>query len=275
MRIVCSSLDLLAGIDFGHSAHSSTPQPRVLIAVPPAVDRSLNQASLAAKAWVQFCQSPTDCVTLRLVHQAIASVLVFCATCARVDAIFSLELGAQRVHVDRFYIASDRVFHLDPVARVFECNPLHAIPILSHDQWGRCWNRPRSRIWVDRTIGNIVCVHRGPILWMLWRTQRPWRGSLKLLLRQMLNLGSGTARHARLLMLLARMLHRMLTRGMGHEQIGLRCHALMVLLWMLPIRRRPSMRWHRRVRLRRGIIHRLLQLGCRLAIHRASMLIMA
>jgi hypothetical protein len=38
----------LAVVDFGHSANASTTQSRILIAVPPAVNGSLDQASFPA-----------------------------------------------------------------------------------------------------------------------------------------------------------------------------------------------------------------------------------
>lgn len=87
-----SGLNLLSSIDFGHSAHSPAPQSWILIAISPAIHGSLNQSSFPPKTRIQFCQSPTDCVTLSLIDEAIASVLVFSAACTRVDAVLGFEL---------------------------------------------------------------------------------------------------------------------------------------------------------------------------------------
>jgi hypothetical protein len=89
-----SGLNLLSSIDFGHSAHSPAPQSWILIAISPAIHGSLYQSSLSTKTWIQFRQSPADCVTLGLIDQAIASVLVLGTACTRVDAVLSFEFGA-------------------------------------------------------------------------------------------------------------------------------------------------------------------------------------
>ena len=47
-------LNRLAVVHLGHPTHSSTPQSRVLVAVPPAVDSSLDESTLTAQAWVQL-----------------------------------------------------------------------------------------------------------------------------------------------------------------------------------------------------------------------------
>jgi hypothetical protein len=110
------SLNLLSSIDLSHSAHSSTPQSRILIAISPTVHSSLNKSSLSTKTWIQFCQSPTNCVALGLIDQAITSVLILCAACTRINTVFSFEFGAQRVHVDRLNVTSNGVFHLNAIA---------------------------------------------------------------------------------------------------------------------------------------------------------------
>lgn len=109
-----------------------------------------------------------------------------------------LKLGTQSVNVYRLHIASDGVLHLDTVARVLKGDPLDTIVVLSHNQGGGCWNRARSRIWVDPTVPTrTVLVHGRPVWLMLGRAQRS-RGALDLgNLR--LHLWSGAARHALLL----------------------------------------------------------------------------
>ena len=104
-----------------------------MVAISPAVHSSLDQASLGTQARIQLCESPADCVAFRLVIQPIPLVLVLAATSSGVDAILGLELCAQALYVDRFHITTDRVLHLNTISRVFESNPLHTVPILSHD----------------------------------------------------------------------------------------------------------------------------------------------
>lgn len=84
----------------GHTAYTPAAQSGILVAVPPAVDCSLDQASLAAQRWVELCKRPADGVALRLVLQTVSSVLVLRAACARVDAVLRLELSRELVRID-------------------------------------------------------------------------------------------------------------------------------------------------------------------------------
>jgi len=208
-------LDRFAVADLGHPPNSSAPQSRILVAIPPAVDRSLNQPSLAAKAGVEFGQSPSHRVAFRLVHQAISSVLILVAARSRVDAVLRLELRTQSIHVHGLHIASDGVLHLDTVARVFKCNPLNPVIILSNNQGGCGWNGTGRSIWVDTvpaTAWNIVLLHLRSIGWMLWGTERGGgSGDLRYM---RLHLCSWAIRHVLLGMLLGMLLHLMLSRRM-------------------------------------------------------------
>lgn len=131
MRRMSSRLNL-AVIDFGHSSNSSASQSGILIAIPPAVNRSLNETSLSTKTSVQFSQCPTNGVALSLIHQSIPSVLLLAATSTRIDAIFRLEFWVELINIDGFDIASNGVFHLDTVSRVLKRNPLNAVVVLSN-----------------------------------------------------------------------------------------------------------------------------------------------
>jgi len=171
----------LARVDLGHPAHAARPQARVLVAVPPAVDGALDQASLAAQTWVELCQGPPDGVAFALVHQSITPVLILAAARPGVDAVLRLEFGGQRVNIDRFDIATDGIFHLDAVPRVLKGNPLHAISVLSHNKRRRCRDRPWSRACIDAGAWDIVvrAVRRCSIhdlLVMLWLWLALWRG---------------------------------------------------------------------------------------------------
>jgi hypothetical protein len=135
--------DLLPVVNLCHPPHSPTAESWILVAVPPAVYGALNQTALASKAWVELGQSPTNGVTLCFVVQSVAFVLIFRAARSRVDAILSLEVLRQAVHVHRLNVTSNSVFHLDAVARVFERDPLDTVPVLSNYQ--RCCRRDRTR----------------------------------------------------------------------------------------------------------------------------------
>lgn len=106
---------LLPCVDFSHSPHASTPQPWVLVAVPPTIHRSLNKASLAPQTWVQLGQCPPNSIAFRLVGKSVPPILLFVAACPWVYAVFCFEIRSQCVYVDRLDIASDGILHLDPI----------------------------------------------------------------------------------------------------------------------------------------------------------------
>jgi hypothetical protein len=135
-----------------HPTNSTTPESRVLVAVPPAVHSPLDKSSLASQRRVQLRQSPAHRITLSLVLQAIAPILVFWAACPRIDAVFCLKVGCELVRVHRLHVASDGVLHLHPIPRILECNPLHTILILPHHQRSGCRDWTGSRIWVDTRL---------------------------------------------------------------------------------------------------------------------------
>ena len=135
-------------IHLRHPAHSSTSELRVLIAVSPAINCSLNQAPLSTKTRVQIGKCPSHCITFRLVLQTVSSVLIFTTACSRIHAVLLLELCAEVISIHRLHVASDGVLHLDAVTRVLECDPLNAVVVLSHDKWGCRWNRSRCSVRV-------------------------------------------------------------------------------------------------------------------------------
>jgi hypothetical protein len=113
---VCSRLNRLSIVNLGHSADTTTPQSRVLVAVTPTVHSSLDQPPLSTKTRIELSQGPTNCVTLRLIHEAIAPVLVLAAASSWIDAVFRLEFRTESINIDRFDIASDCVLHLHAIA---------------------------------------------------------------------------------------------------------------------------------------------------------------
>lgn len=129
--------------DFRHPPDAATAQPRVLVAVAPAVDGSLDETALSPKAWIQLCERPSYRVAFRLVVQAVALILVLGAACARVDAVLTLELLGQLIDIDGLNVAADGIFHLDSVARVFKRDPLNAVLILLDNK--RCSGRNGTR----------------------------------------------------------------------------------------------------------------------------------
>lgn len=104
-----------------------------MVAVSPAVNRSLNEASFASQARVELCQRPADRVTLSLVMQTVAFVLVLGAACAGVNAVLRLEVLGKFFDIDGLDVATDGVLHLDAVTRVLESNPLDPILVLADD----------------------------------------------------------------------------------------------------------------------------------------------
>ena len=267
----CSCLSV---VHFSHPPHSSTPEAWILVAVTPAVDSPLNQATLTTQARVELRQGPTDGVAFRLVVQAITFVLLFVATCARVDAVLGLEVLRKLIDVDGLDITTDRVFHLDAIATVFKRNPLHTILILAHHQRGSGGDGPRSSVGVD------VCCWRGPVVhagssdWrclrrcLRWAKSRRW--SLKRRLRHARLGASGHARGLRMRLVGVRVVH-LLALLMGHEERVCR-HWLLLLLcrWVLGIRR---LLWNCRRRVRR-VVHGLRHLAGGLAVDGPAMLIM-
>lgn len=173
VRVMPSALNCLAVIDFGHPPNTSAPQSRILVAVSPAVNGSLNQSSLAAKTGVQFGQSPSNSVAFSFVNQTVSAILVLAATSSGINAILSLELWAQGIHIHGLHVASDRVFHLDAIAGVFKCNPLNTVVILSNNQRSGGWNWTWRSIWVHTAAAwNIVLLHLRSVGWVLGRTKR-------------------------------------------------------------------------------------------------------
>lgn len=171
------------GFPCGHLCHPSdttTPQSGVLVAVAPAVDRSLDEAALSPQARVELRQRPADCVALSLVVQAIALVLVLSAARAGVDTVLSLEVLWQLVNVDRLDIAADCVLHLDAVARILESDPLHSILVLPYDQWCGSGDGTRSSVGVDIGAARRTSVHVGRANWrplrrgLRWAAQSRW-----------------------------------------------------------------------------------------------------
>ena len=161
---------LFSGVDFGHATDPSTPEFGILVAVAPAVDGTLDETAFAAQTGIEFGESPTDGVAFGFVEQPVSPVLIFAAAGARVDTVFVLEFRIQALDIDGFHIASDGVFHLDPVTRVFESDPLYTVVVLSNNERSRGWD------WSGCCIG----IHSACRTWralvhgvsVRWRTRR-------------------------------------------------------------------------------------------------------
>lgn len=153
--------DSLSVVHLGHSAHASTPQTRVLVAVPPAIDGSLNQPALASQARIQLRKSPAYCVALGLVVQTVSFVLVLVAARTRIDAVLRLEVLGQIVDADGLDVATDRVLHLHPVARVLERYPLYSVLVLSYHQGRSCRDGSGGSVGVNVRRRRRSIVHAG------------------------------------------------------------------------------------------------------------------
>ena len=156
-------LHLFAIVDFGHSPNSSTTQPRILVAISPTIHCSLDQPPLPSQARVQLRKCPAHRVALRLVNKAVATVLILLATGPRIHTILCFELCTQAVDVDGFHITPDSVFHLDPVPRVLESNPLDPIIVLTHHEGSGCGYRPRRRVRIHSASARLTWMHSGPV----------------------------------------------------------------------------------------------------------------
>ena len=137
---------LFSSVDFGHATNASTSEFRILVAVAPAVDGTLDETAFAAQTRIEFRESPADGVAFGFVKQPVPPVLIFAAARSRVDTVFVLEFRAQGLDINRFHIASDGVFHLDAVTRIFERNPLYTVVILSNYKRSRGWDWSRCCI---------------------------------------------------------------------------------------------------------------------------------
>lgn len=150
---------LLSVVQFGHSPDSSTPELWISVAISPTVDGSLNESALSSQARIEFSKSPANGVALGLVDQPISSVLVLSAARPWINAVLGLEFLAKIIDIDGLNIASDGVFHLDTVPRIFESDPLNSIVILSNNKRSRCWDRPWCSIRVDTPSTGWTLVH--------------------------------------------------------------------------------------------------------------------
>lgn len=239
-------LDLLAIVHLCHAANPSTSKTGVLVAVSPAINRPLDQASLSAQRWVQLRQSPAHPIAVCFIHQAISAVLILGATSSGINAILLLELGRQVIGSDRLNITPDGVLQLDTIARVLKRDPLDAIAVLPHNQRGGCWDRSGCSIRVDprsRTSWALQLGRTGLVLLVLGH--RRCLGRLLKLHRYLgRDLGSGAARHASLSMLRGMLCHLILRRRVRHHHVGLGSQGLLRVVSMLGIRRSRRMMRH-------------------------------
>lgn len=113
-----------------HSSDTPAAQARILVAVSPTINRSLDQSSLSAQRRVQLREGPTNRIALGFVDQPIPPVLFFAATSSGIDTVLSLEILRQTLHIHGFHVTPDGIPHLHAVPRIFESDPLHPIGIL-------------------------------------------------------------------------------------------------------------------------------------------------
>jgi hypothetical protein len=247
-----------------HSPHSTTAQPRILVAVAPAVDGALDEAALSSQARIQLCEGPTHGVALGLVVQAVALVLVFGTACSGVDAVLCLELRRKILQVYRFDVAAYRVLHFDPVARVLKSNPLHAVLVLLDDERCGCGNRARRSIGVhvgaSRSTGvHVRRAHGRSLVGCLWWPSQTRRGTLeRCLLRQrsLVDARLGASSDSRSVRVgLVRMLHWLILRLMRHQNGAAHGRRLLLARRMRRIWRMLNLGGIRRVV--HGLLHRL------------------
>jgi len=178
-------LHILARVHLGHATDPATPQPRIRVAVPPAVYGPLDKTPLASERHIEMRQGPSDPVAVCLVEQTVSTVVILVAASARVDAVLLLEFRRQFFSVHRLDVAPNGVLHLDSVPRVLERDPLHTVSVLSDDRRRGRWDRPRSSVGVDSSRGvsralegavlRVVRRRHGRRLWLVER-----QGNLRL-----------------------------------------------------------------------------------------------
>lgn len=270
------SLNRLSIGHLGHAANASTSQTRILVAVAPAVDCALDQASLSAERRVELGQCPAHRVALRLVLQPVSAVLVLRAASARVDAVLRLEVARELVRVDRLDIAADSVLHLDAVARVFKCNPLHPIVILPHHERCRSWDGARGGVLVDAGRGAAGRREgtRSVLLLVLGSAQGTRGRSLQLWRHLSLDLGVARAVQTLLRVLAGVLLDWVLRARVRHHHVRLRRHGVLGLLRVLLVGRGRGLLRHRGILLL-SIVHGLLLLDRRGCAIDAAVLVMS
>jgi hypothetical protein len=203
------------------------------------------------------CQSPANPIAVRLVHQPVSTVLIFGAASTGINTVLLLELLGKFFGVHRLDIASNGVLHLDPITGILKGNPLHTIPVLSHNRRGCGRDGTRSSIRVHSS-GRVpravqLAVVLGMMRWRHW-----WVLCLVKLQGHLgLKLWPGAAVHAGLAVLRLMLAHRVMRRWVRHHHVGLRRHRLLSMLRMLAVRRSRWLRRHGLVLRLRLIVHRL------------------
>ena len=180
-QVVTSMLDSsLAVVHLGHASNPPTPQSWILVTVAPTINSPLNETSFTPQTRIQLSQSPANRIALRLVDQSVPPVLILWTARSRIYTVVSLEIRAQSLDVDVFYVAADGVLHLDAVPRILERDPLHAVAVLAHHQRGSCRNGARGSSCVCRSgvgarMGVRGCYRRSGRWWVSRSQRRPLR----------------------------------------------------------------------------------------------------
>src|SRR5690606_10615329 len=78
------------------------------------------------------------------------------AASSGIDAVLGLEVMRQVIYIDRLNIAPDGIFHLHPITRVLERNPLDAIVVLSHNKRSGRRNRSGGSIRIHRAASTAI-----------------------------------------------------------------------------------------------------------------------
>lgn len=159
-----------------HASDATTPESGVLVAVAPTINCTLNETTLAPQAGVELCKRPTDGVALGLIMETVALVRVFGAACAGVNTVLGLEIRRKLINVDRLYVASNCVLHLDAIARVLKSDPLNTVLVLANNEWCCCRNRTRRSVGVDtwaarRSLVHVWCANWRSLRLLLWRAE--------------------------------------------------------------------------------------------------------
>jgi hypothetical protein len=169
-------------------------------------------------------QCPSDTVAIGLVNQPVTAVLILRTASAGINAVFLLEFLGQLLRSNRLDITADGIFHLDAVAGVLKGNPLHAVPILPHNERSRCRDRARSCVRVVDTAGALATRAvklRSTVLGVLGLGHRRALRLLELERDLGFKLGPGASSHTSLGVLGSMLSHVVLRCGMRHHHVRL------------------------------------------------------
>lgn len=133
-------------------SHSTRPEGRVSVCVPPRVHRPLDQSSSSSKNRVEITEGPPNVVAFRFVSLPVPGVLLGRHACSLVYAVVGLELSVKGIYIHRLDVTSHAVGRLDPVLGILKRDPVDPCLVTAHQhrRAGRDWTRAGPGSLCDR-----------------------------------------------------------------------------------------------------------------------------